>query len=84
MASAPLFASVLNLINEKRLEAGKAPVGFVNPVLYANPQVMNDITRGNNPGCGTAGFTAVQGWDPVTGLGTLNFPAMEKLFLSLP
>ncbi|KAK9780096.1 putative Protease s8 tripeptidyl peptidase [Seiridium cardinale] len=83
-AAAPVFASVINMINEKRLDAGKAPVGFVNTVLYENPQVLNDITTGNNPGCGTQGFSAVAGWDPVTGLGTPNYPAMEKLFLSLP
>ncbi|KAL1890641.1 hypothetical protein Sste5346_008157 [Sporothrix stenoceras] len=83
-ASAPTFASIINLINEQRIKAGKGPVGFVNPVLYANPQVLNDITSGNNPGCGTNGFTAVPGWDPLTGLGTPNYPAMEKLFLSLP
>ncbi len=59
-------------------------MGFINPVLYANPQVLNDITSGTNPGCGTDGFTAVPGWDPLTGLGTPNYPAMEELFLSLP
>jgi tripeptidyl-peptidase I len=68
-ASAPVFASILNLINEKRIDAGKGPVGFVNPVLYAHPEVLNDITNGRNPGCGTQGFEAVKGWDPVTGLG---------------
>ncbi|KAI1881799.1 hypothetical protein JX265_000625 [Neoarthrinium moseri] len=83
-ASAPVFASLINMINEKRLAAGKGPVGFVNPVLYENPQVLNDITNGKNPGCGTDGFSAVKGWDPVTGLGTPNYPAMEQLFLSLP
>ncbi|KAH6645842.1 protease s8 tripeptidyl peptidase [Truncatella angustata] len=83
-ASAPVFASLINMINEKRLDAGKRPVGFINPVLYENPQVMNDITNGKNPGCGTNGFSAVAGWDPVTGLGTPNYPAMEQLFLSLP
>ncbi len=56
----------------------------MNPVLYANPSVMNDIVNGNNPGCGTTGFEAVPGWDPVTGLGTPNYPQMEALFLSLP
>jgi len=25
------------------------PVGFINPVLYANPHVLNDITNGSNP-----------------------------------
>ncbi len=56
----------------------------MNPVLYANPQVMNDIVNGDNPGCGTRGFAAVEGWDPLTGLGTPNYPEMEALFLSLP
>ncbi|KAJ9155616.1 Aorsin [Pleurostoma richardsiae] len=83
-ASAPVFASILTLLNEKRIQAGKSSIGFVNPVLYANPQVLNDVTTGNNPGCGTTGFEAVAGWDPLTGLGTPNYPEMETLFLSLP
>ncbi|KAL2065941.1 hypothetical protein VTL71DRAFT_3611 [Oculimacula yallundae] len=83
-ASCPTFASVLNNINEQRINVKKSPVGFVNPVLYANPQVMNDITNGGNQGCGTAGFQSVPGWDPVTGLGTPNFRKMLDLFMSLP
>ena len=83
-ASCPTFASVLNNINEQRINAKKSPVGFVNPVLYANPQVLNDVTNGGNQGCGTAGFQSVPGWDPVTGLGTPNFPKMMDLFMSLP
>jgi len=83
-ASAPTFASLINMINEKRIDAKKTPVGFLNPTLYANPQVLNDITNGGNQGCGTKGFSSVQGWDPVTGLGTPNYPAMLDLFMSLP
>ncbi|KAK1574290.1 Pro-kumamolisin [Colletotrichum navitas] len=83
-ASAPVVGSIINLINEKRIAAGKQPVGFINPTLYAHPEILNDVTNGNNPGCGTQGFSAVPGWDPVTGLGTPNYPEMEKLFLSLP
>ncbi|RDW61306.1 hypothetical protein BP5796_11198 [Coleophoma crateriformis] len=83
-ASAPAFGALLNQINENRLAAKKSPVGFINPTLYANPQVMNDITNGGNQGCGTPGFQSVQGWDPVTGLGTPNYPAMLALFMSLP
>lgn len=60
-ASTPIFASIVNLINEERLAVGKSPVGFINPVLYENPQVLNDITDGSNPGCGTNGFSAVPG-----------------------
>lgn len=83
-ASAPVFASMINLINESRLKAGKGPVGFLNPTLYANPDIMNDIKTGSNPGCGTKGFSAVTGWDPLTGLGTPDFEQMQKLFMSLP
>jgi tripeptidyl-peptidase-1 len=68
--AAPIWASVVTLINQQRTIAGKGPVGFINPTLYANPWALNDITNGSNPNCGTSGFTAVQGWDPVTGLGT--------------
>ncbi|GIJ91954.1 tripeptidyl-peptidase sed1 [Aspergillus pseudoviridinutans] len=83
-AAAPVFASILTRINEERLAVGKSTVGFVNPVLYAHPEVFNDITQGSNPGCGTQGFSAAKGWDPVTGLGTPNYPAMLELFMSQP
>lgn len=83
-ASTPTFASLVNMINEERLAVGKGPVGFMNPTLYANPQVLNDITNGGNQGCGTPGFNSTKGWDPVTGLGTPNYPAMLQLFMSLP
>jgi tripeptidyl-peptidase-1 len=58
-ASAPTFAAIIAMINEKRLNAGKSSVGFVNTAFYANPSMFNDITSGTNPGCGTDGFTAV-------------------------
>ncbi|KAK4976780.1 hypothetical protein LTR42_002825 [Elasticomyces elasticus] len=83
-ASSPAFASILTRVNEERLAVGKSTIGFVNPILYANPQVLHDITVGNNSGCGTPGFFAASGWDPVTGLGTPNYPAFVKLFMSMP
>jgi tripeptidyl-peptidase-1 len=63
--------------------AGKGPIGFINPTIYEYPWVLNDITKGSNRGCGTSGFTAVEGWDPVTGLGTPNFPKLLALYLGL-
>lgn len=42
-ASAPLFASIITLINEERLAANKTTVGFLNPALYANPDVFTDV-----------------------------------------
>ncbi|RFU73336.1 subtilisin [Trichoderma arundinaceum] len=81
--SAPLFAGLITRINAYRLNAGKKPVGFVNPVLYQHPEAFNDITVGNNPGCDTDGFSAVKGWDPVTGLGTPNYSKLKDIFLRL-
>ncbi|PYI00305.1 aorsin [Aspergillus sclerotiicarbonarius CBS 121057] len=83
-ASTPIFSSVINRIIERRLAAGKGPLGFLNPVLYRNPWAMNDITNGSNPGCGTEGFYTAPGWDPVSGLGTPNFPKLLDVFMSLP
>ncbi|KAI0055947.1 family S53 protease [Artomyces pyxidatus] len=78
-ASAPTFASVIALLNDELVAAGKRPLGFLNPFLYSTGKsAMNDITTGNNPGCNTDGFPAMEGWDPVTGLGTPNFAALRK------
>ncbi|KAH6656282.1 peptidase S8/S53 domain-containing protein [Truncatella angustata] len=81
--SAPVFASVLTLVNEQRIAAGKSTVGFVHPILYAHPEVFNDVTEGSNPGCDSTGFLAAKGWDPVTGLGTPNFPKLVDLLLNV-
>ncbi|KAJ7107249.1 subtilisin-like protein [Mycena crocata] len=75
--SSPIFASVIGLLNDELLNAGKPVLGYLNPWLYANPGAFNDITAGSNPGCGTSGFPAKSGWDPVTGLGTPNYAAMR-------
>ena len=82
-ASAPVVGAIITLINEARFAIGKGSVGFINPTLYANPGALNDITSGGNQGCGTPGFTATTGWDPVTGLGTPNFPKLLAKFLAL-
>jgi tripeptidyl-peptidase-1 len=81
--SSPMVAGVISLINGQRLAQKKRTVGFINPVLYAHPEILNDVVRGSNPGCNTTGFGTEKGWDPVTGLGTPNFPAMAALWNSL-
>lgn len=80
-AAAPVFAAILTRINEELLAKKGTTVGFVNPTLYAHPEVFHDITSGSNPGCGTNGFETAPGWDPVTGLGTPDYPALLALFL---
>jgi tripeptidyl-peptidase I len=83
-ASAPTVAAIVTLLNEERLQAGKGPIGFLNPTFYKHPEAFNDVTEGGNPGCGTDGFQAQPGWDPVTGLGTPNYPKLREVFLDLP
>ncbi|TVY46322.1 Aorsin [Lachnellula occidentalis] len=61
-ASTPTFASLVHMINEERMAVGKGPVGFLNPTLYANSQVLNDVITGGNRGCGTPGFNSTIGW----------------------
>ncbi len=61
-AVAPLWAGLIALINES---IGK-PVGFINPLLYQNPNGdFNSITSGNN-----GAYSAGPGWNPCTGLGS--------------
>ncbi|KAK6984776.1 peptidase S53 domain-containing protein [Favolaschia claudopus] len=78
--SSPTFASIVALLNDELIAAGKPPLGFLNPFLYSakGRAALNDITTGNNPGCSTNGFPATKGWDPVTGLGTPNYAALRK------
>jgi tripeptidyl-peptidase-1 len=83
-ASSPVFGSVVTMLNNARLKQGKGPIGFLNPTLYAFPDALNDITLGDNQGCGTQGFRAVKGWDPLTGLGTPNYPKLLEVFTALP
>lgn len=79
--SAPVFAAVLTLVNEKRIEAGKGPIGFIHPIIYKHPEAFNDITIGSNPGCNSTGFPTAKGWDPVTGLGSPNFPVLMNVLM---
>ncbi|CRG83830.1 tripeptidyl-peptidase I [Talaromyces islandicus] len=76
-ASAPIFASTIALLNAQR--SPLPPLGFLNPLLYLQTNVFNDISSGSNPGCSTNGFPAKPGWDPVTGLGTPNYREMLTL-----
>ena len=81
--ASPTFAGVVALLNDQRLKAGKKPLGFLNPWLYSiGPKVanaLNDVESGSNMGCGLgSGFTAIKGWDPVTGWGSPNFGILKN------
>ncbi|KAI0693673.1 family S53 protease [Cerioporus squamosus] len=81
--STPVFASVVALLNDERLKAGKAPLGFVNPLLYSQGAgAFNDVTNGTNNGCGAEGFPALVGWDPATDLGTPDYSKLLSVVMA--
>lgn len=71
--SAPAWAGFCALINEARTAAGKAPLAFLNPLLYPlqGTDAFRDITSGNN-----GAYDSTKGYDMVTGLGVPNVKAL--------
>ncbi|ESZ96495.1 hypothetical protein SBOR_3117 [Sclerotinia borealis F-4128] len=93
-ASSPAFAGIISLLNNARLNAGRKPLGFLNPWLYSiGKQGLNDVVHGGSTGCTGidqysglptpfvpwASWNATKGWDPVTGLGTPDFAKLLGL-----
>lgn len=68
------------LVNSVRADAGNSTLGWLNPLLYSDySSFANDVTSGDNKclaagyGCCTQGFYAASGWDPATGLGSVDY-----------
>ena len=85
--SAAVFAGMITSINAARLADGKGSIGWLNPTLYANPHIFEDMIIGDsscdrNGRCRAQGFSATKGWDPISGLGSVDYATLEKLFLS--
>lgn len=88
--------TMLSLINNQLVVMNKSTVGWINPVLYqyASHHILHDITIiGNNScsalysetdhTCFAEGFVAMTGWDPVTGLGSVDFVQLQQVFVSV-
>jgi tripeptidyl-peptidase-1 len=90
-ASSPVVAGMASLVNAKLKSNGASSIGFINPTLYkAGSSSFNSITQGNNKctastqagdTCCSQGFTAIAGWDPITGLGSVDYAKFEGLFV---
>ncbi|XP_029900088.1 tripeptidyl-peptidase 1 [Myripristis murdjan] len=86
-ASTPVVGGMLALINDQRLLKGLPALGFLNPRLYKlKGQALFDVTEGCHLGCldeqvQGKGFCAAPSWDPVTGWGTPNYPALLAALL---
>ena len=79
-ASAPSWAALVSILNDYRKSQGKPNLGFINRLVYGNGRsALKDITSGSNRGCDSPGYSATAGWDPATGLGTLDFAKLRAL-----
>jgi subtilase family serine protease len=75
-AAAPSFAGLMALVDQKM----NARQGLANATLYplaatqaaGGPAVFHDITAGNNSVPGVTGYNAAAGYDPASGLGSVD------------
>lgn len=82
-AVAPLWASLIALVNEQRAAAGKVRLGFINKRLYelGAKGLMSDVLLGNNrSGPHYPGYDATPGFDACTGWGTPTAELAKALF----
>ena len=70
-AVAPLWAAIAAVLNAHR----DAPLGQPHAALYAARDGFHDVMDGDNK-AGAVGYPAAPGWDPCTGLGSPNGPAL--------
>lgn len=86
-ASTPVVGGMMSLINGQRLLKGLPVLGFLNPRLYKlKGRGLFDVTEGCHLSCLDEqvqgnGFCAAPSWDPVTGWGTPNYPALLNALL---
>jgi subtilase family serine protease len=86
-AGSPQWAGIAALVNQARANAGKGPIGDLNPALYAilhstrYSTDFHDITVGNDQLVGTpVGFSAGTGYDVASGIGS---PIVDQLIVDL-
>ncbi len=79
--AAPIVAGLVARINSARLAAGKTPLGLMNSRIYSLIGTGNfrDITSGSN-----GGYSAVTGYDRVTGIGTPKLGTLLPTLVAQP
>jgi subtilase family serine protease len=71
--AAPMWAGYVALINQQLVANGEPTIGFINPTIYAQNVTSSYATDFHDITSGTSGsYSAVVGYDLVTGWGTPN------------
>jgi subtilase family serine protease len=76
----PIWAGYIALVNQQLANNGSSPIGFINPIIYSQNVTssydpdFHDITSGTS-----GSFSAVPGYDLVTGWGSPNSGLISAL-----
>lgn len=95
-ASTPVFAGMISLVNDARIRNGLPTLGWLNPAIYQSKgSFANDIISGNNRCfgrydryyqyllCCSYGYEAIEGWDPITGYGSVDYLKLHNYFTTM-
>jgi len=78
--AAPMWAGYMALVNQQLAINSQPPIGFLNPVIYAQNVTSNYDTDFHDITSGTSGsYSAVTGYDLVTGWGSPNAGLINAL-----
>ncbi|GJJ05834.1 hypothetical protein Clacol_000021 [Clathrus columnatus] len=58
-----IWGAIITYLNTQRQTRGKSALGFINLLIYANPNAFNDIAQGDSNG-----YPVLSGWDAVNNL----------------
>jgi kumamolisin len=71
--AAPMWAAYIALVNQQLASLGKGTIGFINPTIYSQNITSEYATDFHDITSGKSGsYTAVKGYDLVTGWGSPN------------
>ena len=78
--AAPMWAGYSALVNQQLVANGKSTIGFLNPTIYSQNVTSSYAADFHDISSGTSGsFSAVSGYDLVTGWGSPNSGLISAL-----
>jgi subtilase family serine protease len=76
----PMWAGYIALVNQQLASNGSSPIGFINPTIYSQNVTSSYDADFHDIASGTSGsFSAVSGYDLVTGWGSPNSGLISAL-----